>query len=137
MGHADTHRKLHELFNERNLDAFDDYIGASFSYDDRPRGLTVKSADEFKEWLRGWFASFSDAIPGDPRYLEGADFSLSLFHGRGTNDGMLGDLPPSHQRMDLPFAEVLRYDADGKVTGGEIYYDQVTMLTQLGHMPAQ
>jgi len=39
--------------------------------------------------------------------------------------------------MDLPFAELLEYDADGKVRYGAIYYDQVTMLTQLGHMPPQ
>jgi hypothetical protein len=27
------------------------------------------------------------------------------------------------------------FDADGRVVGGEIYYDQVTLLTQLGLLP--
>ena len=27
------------------------------------------------------------------------------------------------------------FDADGRVVGGEIYYDQVSLLTQLGLMP--
>jgi hypothetical protein len=135
MGHGDTHRRLHELFNAKDFDAFDDYLASSFAYDDQPRGLTVTSAEEFKQWLRGWFSSFSDARPDEPRYLEGADFSLALFQGRGVNDGPLGELPPSNRRMDLPFAELLEYDGDGKVSSGAIYYDQVTMLTQLGHMP--
>jgi hypothetical protein len=39
--------------------------------------------------------------------------------------------------MDVPLAEVLRYGGEGKVRAGAIYYDQVTMLTQLGHMPPQ
>jgi len=136
MGHGDTHRRLHELVIARDLDAFDDFMNPSMSYDDVARGLTIKSADEFKDWVRGWFAAFSDARPDEPRYLEGADFSLCLFQGRGVNDGPLGELPPTNKQMDLPFAEVLYYDADGKVSSGAIYYDQVTMLTQLGHMPA-
>jgi hypothetical protein len=137
MGHGDTHRNLHELFNAKDFDAFDDRLAASFNYDDRARGITLKSADEFKEWLRGWYGSFSDARPDEPRYLEGADFSLALFQGRGINDGPLGELPASNRQMDLPFAELLEYDDDGKVRYGAIYYDQVTMLTQLGHMPPQ
>ena len=137
MGHGDTHRKLHELFNTKDFDGFDDHLAASFAYDDLPRGLSVKSAEEFKDWLRGWYSAFSDARPDEPRYLEGADFSVALFQGRGVNDGPLGDLSPSNQRMDVPFAEVLHYDGEGKVRAGAIYYDQVTMLTQLGHMPPQ
>jgi SnoaL-like polyketide cyclase len=137
MGHADTHRHMHSLAAAQDFDAFDEHLAASFSYDDRARGITVKSADEFKEWLRGWFTSFSDARPDEGRYLEGADFSLSLFQGRGINDGPLGELPPTNRQMDLPFAELLEYDADGKVRYGAIYYDQVTLLTQLGHMPPQ
>jgi len=101
------------------------------------RGITVSSADEFKDWLRAWFTSFSDARPDEARYLEGNDFTLALFQGRGINDGPLGELPPTNRQMDLPFAELLEYDADGKVRYGAIYYDQVTMLTQLGHMPPQ
>ena len=35
--------------------------------------------------------------------------------------------------MDMPFCEVIRYDSDGRATSGKIFYDQLTMLTQLGH----
>lgn len=136
MGHSDTHRELHDLFIAKDFDAVDAHIAPSFSYEDHPRGLTVGSAAEFKDWMRGWFEAFSDARPDEPRYFDGAGFSLALFQGRGINDGPLGDLPPTNRRMDLPFAEFLTYDADGKVTGGELFYDQMSMLTQLGHMPA-
>ena len=36
--------------------------------------------------------------------------------------------------MDVPFCEIFRYNADGKVESGEIYYDQLSIMTQLGHI---
>lgn len=51
---------------------------------------------------------------------------------RGTNDGPMG---PAHaitgKRTDMAYCEILRVQ-NGRVTSGEIFYDQLTMLTQLG-----
>lgn len=134
MGHADTHRTLHRLFNDRDYDAMDVHIRDEMTSQDIPRGLTTKHRDEFKDWLRGWSTAFSDAKVAEPQYHEGSDFSIARFQGRGTNDGPFGPLPASSRPMDMPFCEILHYDDDGKVTAGEIYYDQMTMLVQLGHM---
>jgi hypothetical protein len=38
--------------------------------------------------------------------------------------------------MDLPFCEVLRFDESGRIVSGGIYYDVMTMLTQLGIAPS-
>jgi hypothetical protein len=35
--------------------------------------------------------------------------------------------------MNLRFCEVLRFDQQGQLVSGTIYYDQLSMLTQLGH----
>ena len=35
------------------------------------------------------------------------------------------------KRMDMPFCQILRVQ-NGRVTSGEIFYDQLTMLAQLG-----
>jgi ketosteroid isomerase-like protein len=52
--------------------------------------------------------------------------------GRGTNDGPMGPgNAVTGKRMDMPFCEILRVQ-DGRVVSGEIFYDQLTMLTQLG-----
>jgi hypothetical protein len=29
--------------------------------------------------------------------------------------------------------EIIRFDAEGRIVSGGIYYDQLSMLTQLGH----
>ena len=134
MSNVDTHRLLHELFNRRDWDAIDAHVREDLTYTDMSRGLTMKSLDDFKSWLGEWTTAFSDATPGNPVYLDGGDFSVATFQGRGTNDGQLGTFPATGRRMDVPFCEILRYDADGKVESGEIYHDQLSIMTQLGHV---
>jgi hypothetical protein len=134
MGHSETHKILHARFNSRDFDGLDEHMRENLTYDDVPRGLTMKSRDEFKDWLRGWTSAFSDARVDSATYHEGADFSLAMFRGRGRNDGTMGPLPATNREMDTPFWELLHYDGDGKAVSAEVLYDQMTLLTQLGHV---
>ncbi len=136
MGHAETHKALHNFFNTRDWDAMDPHMRADVTYEDVPRGMTTKNVDEFKDWLRGWEQSFSDAEVSRVSYHDGPDFSLATFQGVGNNDGPIGPFSASNRRMDNPFWELLHFDDEGKVTAGAIMYDQMTMLGQLGHIDA-
>jgi hypothetical protein len=60
---------------------------------------------------------------------------VARFTGEGTNDGALGGFPATGRQWTLPICEMWHFDADGSVVGGEIYYDQVSLLTQLGLLP--
>jgi ketosteroid isomerase-like protein len=134
MSNVDTHRAAHEAFTRRDFDAIAGLMRADAAYVDHPRGVTTKGPVEFTDWLKGWPTAFSDATPAEPRYIDGGEYSVCLFRARGTNDGPLGPLPATGRRMDLPFCEVLRYDHDGKIVEGEVYYDMTSMMVQLGHM---
>lgn len=123
------------MFNKRDFDGLDEYMRADLTYEDVPRGVTMRSRDEFKDWLGGWTTGFSDGRVDEATYLEGADFSLALFRARGRNDGQFGPLPATDREMDTPFWELLHYDGDGKVISAEVQYDQLTLLGQLGHVP--
>ncbi len=136
MGHSDTHRTLHDLFNRRQYDEIEAYLAPGFMYEDLSRVVTVKTPGEFTDYLRGWVTAFSDAAVGSPQYVDGTEHSVCTFHGRGVNDGELGPFAPSGRPMDLVFCEVLHYAADGTVLSGELHYDQLTLLTQLGHATA-
>ena len=52
----------------------------------------------------------------------------------GTSDGQLGPFPPTGRRVELPFVFAASFDDQGRIAGGGAYYDQLTMLVQLGHM---
>jgi hypothetical protein len=104
----------------------------TIAYGDRPRGLELGCLDEFLGWLREWTTGMSDARVSEPDYLEAGEYSVCRFMGRGTNDGPMGPgQAVTGKRMDMPFCEILRVQ-DGRVVSGEIFYDQLTMLTQLG-----
>lgn len=134
MAHDDTHRELHRMFNERDFDGMKTHLSESMEYEDLPRGLTMNNRNDVVDWLQGWPAAFSDARIEQATYVCGPDFSFARFQARGRNDGAFGPLPPTNAEMDCPFFELVRYDADGRAISVATLYDQLTMLTQLGHM---
>jgi hypothetical protein len=134
MGHSETHSQLHHLFNNRDFASIEELLAPGFMFEDLPRAITIKTPAEFTEYLKGWPATLSDADIGSATYLEGPDFSVGTFHGRGHFDGMAGDVKGNGRFMDLPMCDVLHYSSDGHVLSGELYYDQLTMMGQLGLM---
>jgi steroid delta-isomerase-like uncharacterized protein len=136
MGNVDTHRAAHDAFNSRDWDAMERLNRNDVEYTDHPRGTTTKGNGEFVDYLRGWTEAFSDATPADPRYIDAGDHTIAIFHASGINDGAAGPMPATGKKMHLPMCEVLRYDSDGKVAHGELFYDMATLMIQLGHMEA-
>jgi len=133
---VETYRGVHGAFNRRDFDAVVKEFAPSITYTDRARDLVIRTPQEFKDtFLTGWDQAFSDARVTEAQYIDGGDTVIALFVGRGKQDGPLGPFQASGKEMATPFCELLRFDGSGRVIGGEIYYDQVTMLTQLGHMP--
>ena len=131
---VDTHKAAHAAFNRRDLHEAVRNFRPDAEYTDHARNLTTKGPAEFIDWLQGWIDSFSDARVDEPTYIDGGDHSVAMFQGRGTNDGPMGTFAASGHRLDVAFCEVMRYDASGRIAGGGIYYDAMSMLVQLGHM---
>lgn len=136
MGHIETHRQLHDSFDARDFAAIEQHLAPEFAYTDIPRGLTIKTAHDFSDYLRGWVSTFSDAEVGSRVYVGGTDASVCTFHGRGHFDGSLDDVPGNGRMLDLPFCEVLHFGTDGAVLSGELHYDRMTLLSQLGLVAA-
>lgn len=133
MNSTEIHRAAHAAFNGRDFEGMLAMFAPDVIYTDHPRGLTVKGPAEFVEWAKGWVATFSDARVDRARYVDGGETSVAMFQGTGVNDGTGGPLPPTGRQMDLPMCEVVRCNAEGLVVAGELYYDAMTMMVQLGH----
>ena len=133
---VETHRAGHEAFNRRDFGAMVKEYEESIRWIDQARGATFSTPDEFKsDFLAGWIRASSDCRVTDARYTDAGDSVVARFTARGTNDGPLGPFPATGKEWSLPICEMWHFDADGRVVGGEIYYDQVSLLTQLGLMP--
>jgi hypothetical protein len=108
----------------------------SISWTDRARGLTFTTPQEFKSvFLAGWVQSSTDIQVKDPRYVDAGQTVLCTFTVAGKQDGPLGPFPATHKQFSLPLCEMWHFDASGRVVGGDLYYDQVSLLMQLGLMP--
>ena len=136
MGNVDRHRQAHEEFNRRDWDALAGRFAEDVTYTDHGRDVTAKSKQETVEWLKSWPTMLSDATVSEPTYYDAGDTTVAVFTGRGTNDGPLGPFPASGQRLAWPLCEVLTWDAQGQAIRGELFYDQMTILVQAGHMEA-
>ena len=58
-----------------------------------------------------------------------------MFTVAGTHDGPLGPFPSTGGKFALALCELWHFNPSGQVVGGDLYYDQVSLLTQLGLMP--
>jgi steroid delta-isomerase-like uncharacterized protein len=132
---VDVHRAAHDAFNRRDWEKIRAMAAPDLVYDDHPRNLTIQGPDDFIGWLQGWVTGMSDARPDEPRYLDAGTHSIAMFRGRGVNDGPMGPANATGKSIDVPFCEIVRVE-DGRIAGGDIYYDAMTMFAQLGVVEA-
>ena len=133
---VEVHAAKHEAFNTGDLDGCVSLFAESATYTDHPRGLVLRGRDEIKQWLSEWKRAFSDARCTDIRYIETENATISRFVGRGTNDGPLGDLPATGREFAIPHCDIFEFDSLGRILTAEHYYDQLSVLQQLGHVAA-
>ena len=127
-------RAAHESWNCRDFAGLVRNAAEGLVYTDNARGLKLNSRDKFLEWTEAWAKAFSDGQITNPEYIDAGDIVVARFTVEGTNDGPLGSLPPTGGRMSLPFCEICHFDKQGRISSGSCYYDQYTLLTQLGHI---
>jgi predicted ester cyclase len=101
-------------------------------------GQKFHGKEGVRQYSRGWADAFPDAKVEDTNVIAGDTGAVIEFVGRGAHKGTLsgpqGDIPPTGRWVELPCCEVYRI-RDGKIVGGGIYFDLVTLLGQLGLMP--
>jgi SnoaL-like polyketide cyclase len=134
MSNVDSHRRSADMFNSRDWGGFAADLAENCELVDQARNVTVKGRQQFVELEQAWVTAFSNGKVSSPRFIDAGSTTVMVFTGTGRNDGPLGPLPATGREASLPFCEIREYDADGKVVRAEWYYDQLTMLAQLGHV---
>jgi steroid delta-isomerase-like uncharacterized protein len=133
---VERHRAGHEAFNRRDFAAMTAQYADHIRWTDRARALTFTTPAQFREeFLAGWVQASSDIRITDPAYLDAGRASVATFTVSGTHDGPLGPFPATGRPFALELCELWRFDPDGRVVGGDLYYDQVSLLMQLDLLP--
>ena len=99
---------------------------------------TVLGLPPFREYLEGFKRAMPDARAVISRMYEAGDTIIVEGRLLGTHTGPMagpdGEVEPSGRTIDVPFADFSRIQ-DGQIVAYHTYYDQVSLLTQLGLMP--
>jgi steroid delta-isomerase-like uncharacterized protein len=130
---VETVRQAHESWNKRDFAGVIRNTADNVVYTDHARNLTLNGQAKFRSWVEDWAKFFSDGRISNPEYIDAGDVVITQFTAVGTNDGPLGSLKPTGRRVSLPFCEVAHFDRQGRMVSAGIYYDQHTLLTQLGY----
>jgi steroid delta-isomerase-like uncharacterized protein len=130
-----TLRDAHDSWNRRDFAGVVRNAAEGLVYTDTARSLNLNSRDKFREWTESWAKAFSDGKLANAEYIDAGDIVVARFTVQGTNDGPFGSLKPTGRKMSLPFCEICHFDKQGRTVSGTCYYDQYTLLTQLGHIP--
>lgn len=132
----ENYRAGHEAFNRRDFAAMTKHYADSIAWTDHAQGRTFRTPQEFRnDFLPGWVQAASDIRITDPRYFDAGQTVVCIFTVVGIHDGPLGPFPATGKEFALPLCELWHFDPSGRVVGGDLYYDQVSLLAQLGLMP--
>jgi steroid delta-isomerase-like uncharacterized protein len=132
-------RAIYDAYNRDDFDAALSRATADVEIVTVAWDRTQRGHAGFRDFMRGWKAMAPDGRVEVVRQLAGEDGVTNECVFRGTHTGVLttpnGDVPPTGKSFALPICEVWRV-RDGKLAGLHLYADNVTILGQLGLMPA-
>jgi steroid delta-isomerase-like uncharacterized protein len=126
-----------EAFNAHDLDAF----GELFSDDvvqTAPGGMRAEGKAAAMEFYAVWFEAFPDSHIELDETLFTEDAAVEQGTFAGTHTGVFhtpeGDIPPTGRAVKAQYVNVLRL-RDGKFISGDLMYDRLELLEQLGLVP--
>jgi steroid delta-isomerase-like uncharacterized protein len=137
-------RSLADLYNTRHSDPeWLDKTLAAFAADSTftnvPLGITLPGRDGYKQFVMFFAEAFPDSRIEITNLFATEDQVVLEYTGRGTNTGPLhlpmGDVPATGRQGELRICDVTQ-TRDGKISSYHSYYDTMTLLQQLGLVPA-
>jgi steroid delta-isomerase-like uncharacterized protein len=99
----------------------------------------VQGPDAIVELSKGWRQAFPDAKGTITKAVESGDTVVLEIIWEGTHNGELksamGAIPATYKRVKIPAVEVVTFKGD-KIAETKHYFDLMTMLAQIGALPA-
>ena len=104
--------------------------------DGDPLPQTLHGRDALRQFAQMYFDAFPDLHFELGEIFVSGDAAVSPWTATGTQRGALGNLPPTGRSATVRGCNIFRF-RDGKLAHSTAYWDQATLLRQLGAIPAQ
>jgi predicted ester cyclase len=130
----DLARRAYDIIGSGDLDDLDDLAHPDF-VDHNPDPVQEPGLAGVKEAFRGMRGAFSDlkAVP-EAMYVDG-DTVISRVRITGTHKGEFMGIPATGSSIDVEVIDIVRI-VDGKAKERWGVFDAMTMMQQLGQVPA-
>lgn len=122
-----------DAFNAHDLDGAVGPLADDCVWTEHPTGITHQGTQQIKDWFAGFWAAFPDLAVSELTTYDTGDRVIATFALAGTNTGPLGPLPATGRRATIRVCDIFGYDGHDTVVAGETFYDQHSLLAQLGH----
>ncbi len=129
-------RKSIDAFNQHDAEAFAALYSDSATAYDPQYAEPLRGREAIQQDIEAFFRAFPDVQASISNVLtngNGVAFEVTV---NGTHQGPLvtptGDIPPTHQRIELRGGRFIRVDAEGRIIECNRYYDLAGIMVQLG-----
>ena len=113
-----------------NLDYFDENIKAITADGD------IEGIDDFKAYYNNYLTGFSDAEFNIVDVFGQRNKIVKHWNFKGTHDGDFFGIPPTGKKIDL-IGTTLVLMKDGKILQEQDFFDNYSLLSQLGLLPTE
>ncbi len=128
-------RSFEELFTRGDLRVADEVFAPDYVGHDPTLPHDLHGPEEFKQFVRMYRSAFPDlTLTVEDQIAEG-DLVVTRFTARGTHRGELMGIPPTGNCVAITGISIDRM-RDGKSVESWTNYDVMTMMQQLGIIPA-
>ena len=131
--------QFNEAFNARDWDGAAALCTPDVELVTVASGQTLQGQGGVTQFLQAWATAFPDGRVETTRVIADDRSAMIEFTGAGTHSGPLQtpavEIPATGKPLTLQFCQFLELDA-GKIARARLYFDSMSMLGQLGVLPA-
>ena len=125
-------RAFEEILSKRHYELVEQLYAKDFVNHGLHRDATL---EEDQAALKGWHQAFPDGVISPEMLIAEGDLVTIYWIGHGTNTGKGNGLPATGKKADLAGVTIWRI-VDGKIKEEWSAFDQLSMMQQLGLLPA-